>query len=81
MVTPEFTLKSGRAVSFDLSKMTVLQWRAMHNPAFSDEVDDELLAAVSGLTVAELQALPMDEYNRLFYAVVKKVKAPLADPN
>jgi hypothetical protein len=72
---------NGKEVVIDLSKITMRQWRDMHNPTFSDGEDDKVMAAVSGLTVEELDALPMQEYKRLFDALVKKMRAPLNDPN
>ena len=77
----DITLKDGTEVNFDLSKITLKQWRELKNPIFSGEDDDTVLAPVCGLDSDKLASLPFDEYKRLFTALVRKMTNPLADPN
>lgn len=77
----DITLSDGTEVTFDLSKMTYGQWLGLFDAKESDERSDETLARVAGLEMKVLKALPFLEYKRVFQALLKKAREPLADPN
>jgi hypothetical protein len=77
----DVTLKDGRKVEFDLDKLTLEKWRRFVDPQGDKEEEDAILADVAGLTVSDVLALPMLEWRRMTSALLKKVSAPLDDPN
>jgi hypothetical protein len=77
----DITLSDGREITFDLSQMTYGQWLGLFDVKESDERSDKTLARVCGMELKELKALPFPDYKRLFNALLKKAREPLADPN
>lgn len=74
-------LKDGREIQIDLYALSVLEVRALSAPTKKgkDDTGDESISKVTGLTVAELQALPFPDYRKITAAFWKLVLNPLAD--
>jgi hypothetical protein len=77
----DFTLSNGKEITFDLTKLSHGQYKGLFDPKESDKKSDATIAGVAGLTVAELDALPHNEYRAFVQAFFKKCREPLADPN
>jgi hypothetical protein len=67
--------------SIDLSKVSIEDYRKLANTRMSDPAGDEVLARAAGMTLAEVQALPYNDYRRLLRKFFSTASAPLADPN
>jgi hypothetical protein len=78
---PDFTLENGRDITFDLSKMSVKEYRRLFDKEQTQAEEDETLARVCGLTVDEYLAIPYPEWRSLTIAFFGAARRPLADPN
>lgn len=76
----DVTLKSGKEILFDFSKITLKELQSLHNPAFTDSSDNATIAKVSGLSVDDLVSLPFDEFRAIFFALIRKASRA-DDPN
>lgn len=76
----DVTLKD-REIVIDLEKITIKEFRSLFDDKQADEVGDQILARVCGLTVDEISGLSFTEYKRLTKAFFRKAREPLADPN
>ena len=54
----DYTLSTGKEITFDLSKMTYGQWLGLFDPEEADEKSQDTIARVVGLETDELKALP-----------------------
>ena len=72
----DLTLSDGKEVVFDLKKMSRQEYRDLHNPAYTDENDDLVLAKVTGINVEELRDMNMEDYSRLIWQLIRKVQQP-----
>lgn len=79
--TPDFILKDGREIIFDLDKLEYGQWLGLFDAKETKERSDKTLARVSGLEFDELKKLKFVEYKKLLNALIKKCREPLNDPN
>ena len=77
----DITLSTGREIEFDLSKISLREYRSLFGTKLPTSEEDELITRVAGLTLDEYQDLPMPDYKRIIKGLVKKVREPLADPN
>ena len=75
----DLTLKDGREINFDLSQMSIAEYRSLFDPEKKADDGDEIIARVTGLTEADITALPYPEYKRVAKAFFKKAAEP--DPN
>jgi hypothetical protein len=76
----DVTLKD-REIVIDLEKITIKEFRSLFDENQSDEIGDQILSRVCGLTVDEIAGLSFTEYKRLTKAFFRKAREPLADPN
>jgi hypothetical protein len=76
---PDLTLSDGRAITFDLNKMTVKEWRA-----FIDEItvdtEDELMERCAGVETGTIAALGYEDWRLFAKAFYKRVREA-SDPN
>jgi hypothetical protein len=77
----DLILSNGREITFDLSKMTLRQYRGLFDIKKKAVEEDPIISAVSGLTIEEYLDLPHPDWKRLLAALFKKAREPLADPN
>jgi hypothetical protein len=77
----DITLQNGREIAFDLSAMTLREYRGLFDPKQPQSQEDEIAARVSGLTVDEYLDLPQPDWRRLMTALLKKAREPLSDPS
>lgn len=66
---------------FDLHQVSRKQYSDFRLGRMTDDGDNALLARVTGLSVAEVEAMPLLEFRRMVQAFFKKATEPLADPN
>ena len=74
----DLTLSDGRKIDFDLSDLTIKEFRSIRDPYEPDYKADELLAKVSGLAVEEIENMKFRQFRlfiKQFYVV-----AYLPDP-
>lgn len=74
-------LSDGREIRFDMSKLSVGEWRSLTDPKKDPESEDAILEKVAGLKEGEIVELEFLEWRRLTAAFIKKASAPLDDPN
>ena len=79
----DITLADGRkvAITFDLGKLSIKDYRAMYDPNQPDKDEYATLAKVTGLSVEEIENLPLLEWKRLYRAFIDACTQPLSDPN
>jgi hypothetical protein len=76
---PDFVLKDGTEIDFDLEKVTVEEYRALFKPGATQEVEDELVARVAGLKKEAFGKMSLKEYKKFVQAFYAKAVNPLAD--
>jgi hypothetical protein len=74
-------LSDEKQITFDLSKMTIREYRGMFDPQEDDNKTDETLARVAGMTLEELQLLSFPDYRKVARAFFSRCRNPDADPN
>jgi hypothetical protein len=77
----DITLSDGRALTFDLYKLTIKEYRSLFDKTQAQDEEDRLIARTVGLSLDEYQALAYPDFRRLADAFFKKAREPLADPN
>lgn len=77
----DVTLSDGREIEFDLKAITISEWREIFDPKTTVDDEDGIMARVSGLSVEELRDLSLEDWKRIWHALRRKVREPLADPN
>lgn len=73
----DYELKDGREITFDLNAFTLGEYRAILSKDGTREMEDELIAKASGLTVDEIVNLPYLEWKRLTNAFFTVLRAPI----
>jgi hypothetical protein len=63
----------------DLRNITLAEWRAMFDHSQPEHEGDKTVAKASGLTVEEIENLPLYDYRALFQAIIVKAGKPLED--
>lgn len=75
----DITLKNGRVIKVDVSEVTRADWLAFIDASGTKESEDLFVYKCTGLSVEELDALPIVEYKRIIRTIVSTVQAP--DPS
>jgi hypothetical protein len=75
----DLILKDGREINFDLSLMSISEYRGLFDPEKKADDGDGIIAKVTGLTEAEISALSYPEYKKVAKAFFRKAAEP--DPN
>jgi len=76
----DLVLSDGRGVNFDLSKLTIKQWREyVRTEKPEPEDDDAIIAKTCGLTADEIGELSFLDYRRLVKAFSDRTTGPLAE--
>ena len=74
-------LSTGRAVNFDLSKLTIAEYRALFDKKQSSAEEDAIMSKVSGLTVEEIGNLSYIDWKRFIMRFFARAREPVQDPN
>jgi hypothetical protein len=77
----DLILSDGREITFDLSQMTLREYRGLFDKKQPQEAEDRVISKISGLTLDEYLDLPQPDWRRMLSAFFKKAREPLADPN
>jgi hypothetical protein len=77
---PDLVMSEGREITFDLSKLTLKEYRELFNRQQPQADEDATMRKVTGLTQEELENLPLEDYKRLFKAFMGRCREPIADP-
>lgn len=77
----DVTLSDGKEITFDLSKMTIKEYRSILDPQEETDKSDGTLARVAGMELEDVQNLPYPDYRRIANAFFKKCQEPLQLPN
>lgn len=75
----DFTLEDGTEITFDLHKLTRAEFKGLFDPSVPVADSEDAFARTAGITVEKLNALTVPEYKRLFDALLKKTREPLAE--
>lgn len=67
--------------NFDLTKITIAEYRRLFAKDQPDEEGDATLAKVAGIPVEEIVKLPYPEYRRLVKEFFEAAREPLNSPN
>ena len=72
---------SGKEIpEIDLRQITVAEWRNLFSSSQPEHEGDITIAKACGLTVEEIQALPLFDFRALFKEIIEKSSKPLDDP-
>lgn len=71
----------GREIVFDLSKISIREYRALFDTGQPEEDEYRTLAKATGLSAKEIGDLSFPEWRKLYRAFLEKCAQPLADPN
>lgn len=77
----DLILSNGREITFDLSKMTVREYRALFDPKGKTEIEDKIISRVADLTIDEYLDLTQPDWRLLLLTFFKRAREPLASPN
>jgi hypothetical protein len=75
----DVVLLDGREIRFDLSRLSLDAWRTFVNPETENEVEDEILGAVIGLSGEDVRALAYVDWRKITLKLLKAVSRPLED--
>jgi hypothetical protein len=73
----EYPISGKPMPEINLRHITIAEWRALFDRTQPDHDGDMTLSKVSGITVEEIQVLPMYDYRALVQAVIEKSGQPL----
>jgi hypothetical protein len=76
----DITLSNGREITFDLTRLTVREWRSLLDPDQPREKEDQILERVAGLEEGAIMDMNMIDYKRLSKAFLKAITTPVSDP-
>jgi len=76
----DLTLHDGREIDFDLYKISVREWYELLDPNQERELEYDKIAKVTGLTVDDIQDLPLPDYRKLTRKFLELATKPDADP-
>lgn len=72
----DLVLSDGREIFLDMTKITLREFRELFKPSQDKTEEDKTLARVAGLTVEELQALPVPDWRSLAARFFEKAQEP-----
>jgi len=78
---PGITLSDGRKVAYDLSKISIREFRSLFKVEQLDADEWALLARVTGIPADEIGDLPYPDYRKLARGFFEAAKEPDADPS
>ena len=70
-----------KEIQFDLSKLTVKEYRLLFDKTTGRDYEEELICKVTGLELDDLANLSLLDYKRVFQGFIKAARDPLSDPN
>ena len=73
----KFPISGEPIPEIDLTKMSHREWRSLFDPRQSAKDGDEIIAAVTGMTVEQIGDLNFYDFKALFKAVTDKAAQPL----
>ncbi len=77
----DFILSDEREIEIDLSKLTIKEWKSLHDPAQPVVEEFALIARVIGWKVEDVENILQPDYRRLIVALVARSINPVSDPN
>ncbi len=77
----DFEFADGREIDFDLSKISIREYKALFDRDQSDEDEYATLAKVSGVKPGDVEEMPLDDWKRFYKTFITKATTPLEDPN
>lgn len=77
----DIVLSDGREVTFDLTKISLREYRALFDPTQKQSDEDVILARLSGMDVDEYLDLPYPDWRKLVMAFFTVARQPLSSPN
>lgn len=72
----DITLEGGQEITFDLSRLTLREFRSLFDTRQKPEDEDVILSKVCGLTLEEYQALDYLSWRRLCAAFFERARNP-----
>jgi|WetSurMetagenome_2_1015567.scaffolds.fasta_scaffold98835_2 hypothetical protein len=77
----DLVLSDGKEITFDLSRMSIKEYRGLFDPQEDNDKSDETIARVGGMALDEFQALSFPDYRRVTAKFFARCREPLSDPN
>ncbi len=65
---------------FDLSKITISEYRQLAGSDMFDPASDAILAKAAGVPVEQIAGMSYDDYRRALRDFFQAARSPLADP-
>lgn len=77
----DIKLGDGKEITFDLTSLTLKEYRALFDPKQPKEDEDRIVSRAAGLSLEEYVNLTYLDWKRLFVAFLKKAREPIVDPS
>jgi len=74
-------LSDGREINFDLSRITIREYRRLFDREQSEDEEFATLAKAAGISEEDVANLSYTDWRRFGQAFFAKAREPLADPN
>jgi hypothetical protein len=75
---PDVVLTDGREITFDLTKMTIGEYRRLFDKTQTPDDEDAIIAKIAGIEAEDIKALNFIEYHRFINAFFKRSANPLS---
>jgi hypothetical protein len=75
---PDVVLADGREVTFDLTKLTIKEYRRLFDKTQTPEEEDVVLARLAGLEAEDVAGLNFIDYHQFIHAFFKRAANPLS---
>jgi hypothetical protein len=76
---PDVVLADGREVTFDLTKLTIKEYRRLFDKTQTPEEEDAILSKLAGLEAEDVAELSFIDYHKFINAFFKRAANPLSD--
>ncbi len=78
----DITLSNGREITFDLTKLTLREYRGLFDRNQKQGDEDEVISRSAGMTLDEYQDLTLYDSKQIVVAFLKTARKPVGvDPN
>lgn len=77
----DITLSDGREITFDLYKVSRKEYANLFDKKTTPAYETEIISRVAGITIDEMDNLPLPDWRKLALAFYKKAREPISDPS
>ena len=79
--TKQIELSTGKKVTVDVAKLTVMEWRGFFDAMHNDKDSDVVVARCANMKLETLTALLYQDYRLILKTIMDLSNRPLDDPN